>query len=48
MQELPGLGLLHGEAAEDERAGSEPEILVRLLPLQANTGNPLGTPKPLF
>jgi len=48
MQELPRLGLLHRQAAEDERTGSEPEILVRFLSFQTNTGDRLGTAKPLF
>jgi hypothetical protein len=48
MQELPGGWLFDRQPAEHERPGSESEILVCLLPLQANTGDGLGSPELLF
>ena len=48
MQELPGGWLLDRQPAEHERSGSETEILVRLLALQADAGNGLGSPESLF
>jgi hypothetical protein len=48
MQELARQRPLYREPAENEWTRSEPEILVRFLPLQTNAGNRLGLAKTLF
>lgn len=48
MQELPGGWLFDRQPAEHERPGSESEILVCLLALQADAGNGLGPPELLL
>jgi hypothetical protein len=48
MQELSRPRSFHRQAAKNERAGGEPEILIRLLPLQAHTCDRIGTPEFLF
>jgi hypothetical protein len=42
VKDLPRARPLHGEAAENKRARGEAQILIRLLPFQANTGDGVG------
>jgi hypothetical protein len=39
VQELSSPRSLHGQAAKNERWGREAQILIRLLPFQADTGD---------
>lgn len=48
IEELPGGWFLDWQPAEHERRGSESEILVRLLALQADAGNGPGSPELLL
>jgi hypothetical protein len=48
MQELPRARTLYRQSAQDERPGSEPEILIGLLPLHASTGDRFDTPELLL
>jgi hypothetical protein len=48
VQELARLRLLHGQPAEHERTGCEPQVLIRLLTFQSNAGDRLSATKPLL
>jgi hypothetical protein len=48
MEKLPGEWTLYGQAAQDERSGGEAEVLIGLLPFQADTCDRVGTTELLF
>ena len=48
LQELSRLRTLYWQAAQHERSGRKPEILIRLLPLHADAGDRVGTPELLL
>jgi hypothetical protein len=48
VQQLARERFLHWQTSENEWPRSEPQILVRVLPLKANAGNRLRPPNPLL
>ena len=48
MKQLAGRGLFDRQSAENKRAGCKPQILIRLLTFQADTGDGLRAPELLF
>jgi hypothetical protein len=48
VQKLPGPRSFHRQSAKNKRAGGEAQILVRLLPLEPDTGDRIGTAELLF